>query len=50
MAEVKELGGDGGVIVVTPDGHALFSFNTAGMYRGRATSEGLDEVAIYGDE
>ena len=50
MAEVKKLGGDGGIILVTPEGHALYSFNTAGMYRGRATSEGLNEVAIYGDE
>ena len=50
MEEVKELGGDGGVILVTPEGHALFSFNTTGMYRGRATSEGLNEVAIFGGE
>ncbi len=50
MNHVKGLGGDGGVILVTPGGHALYSFNTAGMYRGRATSEGLNEVAIYGDE
>ena len=50
MNDVKALGGDGGVIVVTPEGHALFSFNTAGMYRGRATSAGVNEVAIYGDE
>ena len=50
MAEVKELGGDGGIILVTPDGHALYSFNTSGMYRGRATSRGVNEVAIYGDE
>ena len=50
MDDVKELGGDGGVILVTPEGHALFSFNTAGMYRGRATSDGLNEVAIYGDD
>ena len=50
MADVKKLGGDGGIILVTPDGHALYSFNTAGMYRGRATSEGVNEVAIYGDE
>ena len=50
MDDVKALGGDGGVIVVTPDGHALYSFNTAGMYRGRATSAGVNEVAIYGDE
>lgn len=50
MVEVKNLGGDGGVILVTPEGRALYSFNTSGMYRGRATSEGLSEVAIYADE
>ena len=50
MADVKELGGDGGIILVTPEGHALYSFNTAGMYRGRANSGGINEVAIYGDE
>jgi len=48
MAEVKELGGDGGIILVTPRGHAIYSFNTAGMYRGRANSDGLNEVAIFG--
>jgi beta-aspartyl-peptidase (threonine type) len=48
MAEVKQLGGDGGVILVTPEGHALFSFNTSGMYRGRADSTGMREVAIFG--
>ncbi|AWW75814.1 isoaspartyl peptidase/L-asparaginase [Erythrobacter sp. KY5] len=50
MAEVKELGGDGGIILVTPEGHALYSFNTTGMYRGRATSDGMNEVAIFGGE
>lgn len=50
MAEVAELGGDGGVILVTPEGHALYSFNTTGMYRGRATSAGVNEVAIFGGE
>lgn len=50
MDDVKELGGDGGVILVTPEGHALYSFNTTGMYRGRATSEGVNEVAIFGGE
>ncbi|MBX7536048.1 isoaspartyl peptidase/L-asparaginase [Qipengyuania sp. GH1] len=50
MDDVKALGGDGGVIVVSPAGDAIFSFNTAGMYRGRATSGGTSEVAIYGDE
>jgi beta-aspartyl-peptidase (threonine type) len=50
MADVKDLGGDGGVILVTPEGHAIFSFNTTGMYRGRATSAGVNEVAIFGGE
>ncbi len=50
MADVKDMGGDGGVILVTPEGHALYSFNTTGMYRGRATSEGVNEVAIFGGE
>ena len=50
MADVKDLGGTGGVIVVSPFGPAVFSFNTPGMYRGRATSAGVSEVAIYGDE
>jgi beta-aspartyl-peptidase (threonine type) len=50
MSEVKTLGGDGGVIVVTPQGDALYSFNTPGMYRGRANSDGLNEVAIFGGE
>jgi beta-aspartyl-peptidase (threonine type) len=50
MADVAALGGDGGVILVTPEGHAIFSFNTSGMYRGRATSDGVNEVAIFGGE
>lgn len=50
MADVKDLGGDGGVILVTPEGHALYSFNTTGMYRGRANSAGVREVAIFGGE
>ena len=50
MAEVKALGGDGGVIVVGPDGEGGWSFNTPGMYRGRVSSTKAAEVAIYGDE
>jgi beta-aspartyl-peptidase (threonine type) len=49
MAEVKALGGTGGVIVVTPHGDGLYSFNTPGMYRGEAGPAG-HSVAIYGDE
>jgi beta-aspartyl-peptidase (threonine type) len=47
IAEVGALGGDGGVIVAAADGTIVFSFNTPGMYRGRADSEGLREVAIF---
>jgi L-asparaginase / beta-aspartyl-peptidase len=50
MKELKLLGGTGGVIVTAPDGTASWSFNTPGMYRGRATSAGEKVVAIYGDE
>ena len=49
IAEVGELGGDGGVIVAGADGSTAFSFNTPGMYRGRADSSGLHEIAIFGD-
>ena len=50
IADVGKLGGDGGVIVVGANGDAVFSMNTSGMYRGRATSAGVSEVAIYKDE
>ncbi len=50
MLETGEMGGDGGVIVVTPDGQAVYAFNTPGMYRGRANSDGLKEIAIYRDD
>ncbi len=49
MAEVKALGGTGGVILVTPRGETVTSFNSAGMYRGTATVAGRS-VAIYSDE
>jgi L-asparaginase / beta-aspartyl-peptidase len=50
MAEVKALGGDGGVIVMAPNGEGGWSFNTPGMYRGRVSSTKPAQVAIYGDE
>lgn len=50
MAETKALGGTGGVIVTGPTGETAWSFNTPGMYRGMAGSDGERTVAIYGDE
>ena len=49
MSEVGELGGTGGFIIVSADGEAGWSFNSVGMYRGKASAEGK-VVAIYGDE
>jgi beta-aspartyl-peptidase (threonine type) len=49
IAEMGALGGAGGVILVTPSGESVTSFNTPGMYRGQASPEGRT-VAIYGDE
>ena len=48
MAEVKALGGDGGVILVTPKGDMVYSFNTPGMYRGRADAGGRS-TALYSE-
>jgi len=50
MAEVKALGGRGGVIVTGPDGETVWSFNTSGMFRAAIDSNGARRIAIYGDE
>ena len=47
---IAALKGEGGVIVVGRDGSGAWSFNSDGMYRARATSEGGVEVALYKDE
>jgi beta-aspartyl-peptidase (threonine type) len=49
MEEVKAIAGSGGVIVVTPKGEMAYSFNSPGMYRGKADASGR-KVAIFGDE
>ena len=50
LAEVKRLGGDGGVIVMGAAGDGLFSFNSAGMYRARASATLPPEIKVYRDE
>ena len=50
LDDVKELGGDGGVIVLTPAGDSAFVFNTEGMFRGMAAQGRGIETGIYGDE
>jgi beta-aspartyl-peptidase (threonine type) len=50
LAEVKAMGGDGGVIVVTKDGDTAMTMNTDGMFRAEADASGRRTVAIYADE
>ena len=47
LADIRALGGTGGLIAVSPSGEAAWGFTTAGMYRGRASSAG-SEVAVHG--
>ncbi len=49
MADVKAMGGVGGVILVSPTGELDWSFTTPGMYRARASAAGARLVAIYED-
>jgi beta-aspartyl-peptidase (threonine type) len=50
IAEISELGGDGGMIWAAPDGTSGFAFNTAGMYRARLDSDGNGGVAIFSND
>ncbi|RYF96290.1 MAG: isoaspartyl peptidase/L-asparaginase, partial [Caulobacteraceae bacterium] len=48
--KLTALGGDGGIIAVAPDGQVAWSFNTSGMYRGRAAKGEATSIGIYKDE
>ncbi len=47
LAKMKALGGNGGVIAIDPQGEVVLDFNSEGMFRGVATSQGRREVAIF---
>ncbi|MBC8320999.1 MAG: isoaspartyl peptidase/L-asparaginase [Bacteroidetes bacterium] len=49
LSKLKKIGGDGGIIAVDKSGNFTMTFNTAGMYRGVITSEGLMDIKIFGD-
>jgi len=49
LAEIQSLGGNGGLIAVSPSGEAAWGFTTPGMYRGIA-GPGVRQVAIYDEE
>jgi beta-aspartyl-peptidase (threonine type) len=47
QARLKDIGGDGGVIVVDSKGALTLEFNTEGMFRGARDSGGRRETSIY---
>jgi beta-aspartyl-peptidase (threonine type) len=49
LQDIKELGGKGGMIAVSPSGAIAWGFTTRAMYRGSADAE-RSGVAIYADE
>ena len=48
LADVRSLGGTGGLIAVAPTGETAWGFTTPGLYRGRADAGGRT-VALYSD-
>ena len=49
LADVNALGGNGGLIAVSPSGEAAWGFTTPGMYRGLVGPDGR-RVGIYDEE
>jgi len=49
MEELKEAGGEGGMIAIDRHGHVQLQFNTEGMYRGWCEGNGKIHTAIYAD-
>jgi beta-aspartyl-peptidase (threonine type) len=47
LARMKALGGNGGVVAISPAGEIVLDFNSEGMFRGARSSSGRREVAIY---
>jgi beta-aspartyl-peptidase (threonine type) len=45
---ILEIGGDGGLIAIDKNGNIAMPFNTEGMYRASKSSNGNEEVYIYG--
>lgn len=47
IKNLKEMGGDGGLIAMDKNGNIAMPFNTSGMYRGYMKSDGKKEVLIF---
>ena len=50
QGQLTEMGGDGGIIAVDPQGNVVLTFNTSGMYRASIDTAGTVYVAIFGEE
>ena len=50
QGELKDLGGNGGVVAVSPSGETVLSFNTPDMYRAWRDAEGGLHTAIYAED
>ncbi len=48
LKKLPAIGGEGGMIGVDQHGNAYGIFNSDGMYRGFRSSDGREEIAIYG--
>nr|WP_241737499.1 isoaspartyl peptidase/L-asparaginase [Neptunicella marina] len=48
--ELKQVGGDGGVIIMDSKGNIATPFNTPGMYRASVDTDGKVTVKIFNDE
>jgi beta-aspartyl-peptidase (threonine type) len=50
MADIANLGGDGGLIAIDGRGRIAFAMNSSGMYRGWVTHDAPPGTAIYSTE
>lgn len=50
IADIGDIGGDGGLIVMDGAGRIAFAMNSSGMYRAWITSAAPAATAIYSDE
>lgn len=50
QGELKQMGGEGGLIAIDANGDIHFAMNSSGMYRASIDSEGALFVKIYADE
>lgn len=49
-SRVEKMHSEGGLIAITPDGQAVWSFNTPGMFRARLRQGENVKISIYRDE